>query len=216
MLAGEVFANDQLSEGWECEIMAFHHALALHCGNELGIDFFNLIVSILSLENQTLEIIWLILLGILRQASEEIIQSLLILDTLTQMVLEVVIDLTTFVDQILIVSVHRNGMFKDLVEVFNISLELTLDTGSEAITLLPYLHFRLEVSEALPDQLHIKDARHAFLRLTERFKFGLDLVQVEHAGSSRAAVRRTIASRALVTVQPANINVKSLILCCAD
>lgn len=95
--------------------MTFHDAFALHCADECGIGFLDLAVSSFGFKDQTLEIIRLELLSHLRQTTKEAIQSLLILVALTQVILEVRIDLAAVVDYVLIISEHLDGIFKDFV-----------------------------------------------------------------------------------------------------
>ena len=88
-------------------------------------------------------------------------------------------------------------------------LKLFLHSCAEAITLLPHLQLSLEVAKSLPDELRIAKARHAILSLAERFKFCLNHIEIEGADLSVAALRRTIASRAITKARSLSLTSES-------
>ena len=92
--------------------MNVHHALVLHHADEGRVQVADLGVGIFLTRDYELEVIWLDARLVLGQASEEAVQSLLILVALSEVVLEVVVDLNAVIDELHIVLESLRQVFK--------------------------------------------------------------------------------------------------------
>ena len=185
--------------------MPVHDTLSLDSRDKVRVQVVNLQIGVLCLDDVPIQVIWLESLGCLRQATQEVVQRLLVLIASSEVVLEVRVDLLALLHKLAIILKGGLIVLENFVKALYIALKVALDALSPALSLAPYLELCLEVSESLSDQLDVQNARQTFLCLAERreslledVKFKLDVFSSAWTIFARA---RTITT---------NVNFQSL------
>ena len=93
--------------------------------------------------------------------------------------MELVVYVVAIIDELHIVLESLCLVLKHLGQACIVALELLLATLANTFVSSPDFQLRLEISEALLDQLHVQDAHHAFLVLAERLELALKRSEVE-------------------------------------